>query len=120
MTTVLVTQLCGGLAVYQLTSLDSYVNAIANYMAPGGGIEDPLAAIDASVGVAPENRTLTLFNIPFHRGPDPAPKSFAPLSNLPAVQSDARLRGISQVLHLTQVTLSSIFELIGAFSGVLE
>ena len=92
MTNVPVTQVYGGLAVYQPTSLDSYINVIANYMAPGGGIEEPMAAIDASVGVAPENRTLTLFNIPFHRGTDPAPKSLAALSSLPTVQSDVSLQ----------------------------
>ena len=92
MTTLPITQLYGGLAVYQPASLVDYVNAIANYMAPGGGIEDPLAEIDASVGITSDNGNITLFNIIFHRGPDPAPKSLTAFSSLPTVESDVSLR----------------------------
>ena len=92
LTTIPVTQVYGGLAVYQPTSLNDYINAIANYMAPGAGIEDPQAAIDASVGVSSTDGSITLFNILFHRGSDPAPQSLASFSKLPAVQTDVSLR----------------------------
>ena len=92
MTTLSITQLYGGLAVYQPDSLVDYVDAIANYMAPGGGIEDPLAEIDASVGITSDNGSITLFNVIFHRGPDPTPKSLTEFSSLPTVESDVSLR----------------------------
>lgn len=92
MSTIPITQLYGGLAVYSPSHLDDYVNAIADYVAPDGGITDTLSTIDASVGIVSGSTNLSLFQIEFHKGPDPAPKALAAFDAIPVLQADVSLR----------------------------
>lgn len=92
MSTIPITELYGGLAVYDPSGLDAYVNAIADYMATDGGITDTSSAIDASVGIISGTNNLSLFQIEFHRGSDPAPESLAAFDAIPVLEGDVSLR----------------------------
>ena len=96
MTTLTVSDVYDGLAEYPPQSLDQYVNAIASYMGSVGGMQDPAAAIDATVGIVPSTGELSLFNILFHRGSDPAPASLSNFSSLPTVLGDVGLKNFGQ------------------------
>lgn len=92
MKTLSISAVYGGLSVYPPQALNQYVDAIASYMASGGGLEDPKSAIDPSVGITPATGEISLFNIIFHRGPDPAPQSLANFTALPTAVTDVSLR----------------------------
>ena len=80
-----VTRVFGGLVAYDTPSMPKYIEAIADFVTPGGGFDDPDAAIVPAIGITPATESVTGLALIFHNGNDPNPKSLQGFTGIPAV-----------------------------------
>ena len=102
-----VTNVYGGLVAYDTPSMPKYVEAIANFVAPGGGSEDPDAAIIPSIAITPATKSVTGLAVVFHHGADPNPKSLQDFTSIPAVSG--KLEELSSFSSFTDETNIAAF-----------
>lgn len=86
------TDIYGGTTLYNPAYVTEFTNAIAAYVAPGGGSDDIAAAFNPSVQINVTSGALTLFSLSSHVGSDPAPAAFANFSKIPTVFNDQSVR----------------------------
>ena len=87
-----VTSVYGGTTIYEPQSVTGYLDAIANYVVPGGGSDDILASINPTLAVNVSTVAFTINSISSHVGPDANPVAFANFSKIPASFSDNSVR----------------------------
>ena len=74
-----------------------WIQALGEYISPGGGIEDSNSAIDGYITIIPSQKKnpIKLYSILFHNGPDPDPESLKGLASIPAVENTAKVQDFS-------------------------
>ena len=87
-----VTSVYGGTTVYEPQSVKEYLDAIANYVVPGGGSDDIHASINPTLGVNVSTGTFTINSISSHLGADANPRAFENFTKIPANFSDNSVR----------------------------
>lgn len=78
----------GGTTAYDPKALDDYVRAIASYVSPGGGSDDPRATVNPTIQISPGAGTLIPFSVTSFRGSDTAPAALANFTKLPIQSTD--------------------------------
>jgi hypothetical protein len=108
-----VTDIYGGLAEYVYTpgNYDQYVHAVANYLAPYGGSDNAMSAIDPITIITPSTGEFLYANYFFHRGSDPAPAAFANFTNIPPAFTDVNMRPNLAAFQVASFLLSPFFNL---------
>ncbi|KAK7178807.1 Bifunctional solanapyrone synthase 4 [Paraphaeosphaeria sporulosa] len=81
-----------GGVTYEGEQMEDYVHAIANFVAPGGGAEDPLAGILPTVQIGPIPGVVSGPAFLFHRGLDPFPQALRNFTKIPTVHNAAHIR----------------------------
>ncbi|KAI1421889.1 hypothetical protein F5Y12DRAFT_665045 [Xylaria sp. FL1777] len=68
---------------------EEFLSAFESYMAPGGGVDDPNAAISATIGFTPSSGAKQLESIEFAPGTDASPQAFENFTaiNAPIIQA---------------------------------
>ena len=93
MKTIPVSTVFGGVIANGIGCVPAMVDALTSFVQPEGGIEDPLAAINPTIGFLPAG---TCSNVVLHRGNDPNPASLSKFTSLPNTTfSDVSLRNFS-------------------------
>ena len=87
-----VTSTYGGTTVYQSSSLNDYINAIASYVIPGGGSDDVRGSINPTLQMNVSSGTFTINSISSHIGSDPSPAMFANFTKIPVNFTDNSVR----------------------------
>ena len=87
-----VTSVYGGTTVYEPESVIEYLDAIANYVVPGGGSDDILASINPTLQVNVSTGIFTINTISSHLGPDPNPTAFENFTRIPVSFTDNSVR----------------------------
>ncbi|KAL9123061.1 MAG: hypothetical protein Q9187_000388 [Circinaria calcarea] len=64
-------------------ALPAFLEAVGNFVQPGGGSEDPLVAINPAIALTPANGTVEPTNIVFYQGNETAPATLANFSVIP-------------------------------------
>lgn len=82
MKTIPITKAYTGITAWGAEVIPQYIKAIGDFMVPGGGIDNPLTQINPTIGITPQNGSLTELNIPFVAGDTTNPKS---LENFTAI-----------------------------------
>lgn len=82
MKTIPITSAFTGITAWAGDVFPQYIKAIADFITPGGGIDDPLTQINPTVAITPPNGTLQALNIPFVAGSTKNPVS---LENFTAI-----------------------------------
>lgn len=77
MKTIPITAAFTGITAWAGDVFPQYIKAIADFITPGGGIDDPLTQINPTVAITPPNGTLQALNIPFVAGNTQNPASLA-------------------------------------------
>lgn len=80
--TIPITAAFTGITAWGGDVFPQYIKAIADFITPGGGIDDPLTQINPTVSITPPNGTLQALNIPFVAGTTTNPAS---LQNFTAI-----------------------------------
>ncbi|ROW15368.1 hypothetical protein VPNG_02261 [Cytospora leucostoma] len=90
-----ITTAYSGTTVWPEDQLSAVIDAIQNFVLPGGGIDDPLTEINPTIEVLPSTGAIEPYYIPFVRGSDANPASVenftsitGAISNDVAVQAD--------------------------------
>lgn len=81
--TIPITNAYTGITAWGAEAIPKYVKAIGDFMAPGGGIDDPLTQINPTIGITPQNGTLLEINIPFVAGNTTNPRSLENFTAIP-------------------------------------
>lgn len=93
MRTISVTSAYEGATVWVKAALPAFLQALGDFVAPGGGNEDPLVAINPAIALTPGNGTVEATNIVFHHSSDSNPVSLANFSSIPgAFYNDTSVR----------------------------
>ena len=90
--TIPVTSVYGGTTIYKSDSLNDYIDAIANYVVPGGGSDDVRGSINPTLQLNVSSGTFTINSLSSHLGSDPNPAAFANFTKIPASFSDNSVR----------------------------
>lgn len=87
-----VTDIYGGFQIFNYSVYDDYLRAVANYIAPHGGISDAATAIDPITVITPSTGEFLVANFLMHRGSDPDPIAFKNFTAIPTLSSTVGLR----------------------------
>lgn len=96
-----VNDIFGGTVLWDAEGYDDYVNAHAAFIAPGGGSEDPKAAIMPNLEVSCLDGTLTAGNTMLYDAPDPNPWA---LENFTSIPPSSGSLSVQRFANLTQST----------------
>jgi FAD/FMN-containing dehydrogenase len=88
-----VTSVYGGTTFYKPKYVDEYLDAIAAYVAPGGGSDDVLASFNPTLQLTPSDGSFTIYSLSSRLGNDPNPAAFANFSKIPIDSSSNSVRG---------------------------
>jgi FAD/FMN-containing dehydrogenase len=88
-----VSSVFGGTTFYKPEYVDKYLDAVAAYVAPGGGSNDVLASINPTLQLTPSDGSFTIYSLSSRLGNDPDPAAFANFTKLPADSSSNSVRG---------------------------
>lgn len=102
-----VTSVYGGTTIYEPLLVTEYLDAIANYVVPGGGSDDILASINPTLQINVSTGLFTISTVSSHVGPDPNPTAFANFTKIPASFSDNSVR--SSFSAFTDETSSPVY-----------
>ena len=87
-----VEEVYGGTTSFGPPAFSAFLDAVTNYFEPGGGVDDPQVATNPCIFPDSSSGTVSSNLISFHRGGDPAPRSLANFSKIPASAEDVALR----------------------------
>ena len=87
-----VDKIYGGSTTYAPEAVEEYLDAIANFVVPGGGSDDIEASINPTLQLNVSSGDFTLTSLACHTGGDPDPKAFADFAKIPIVSTDNSLR----------------------------
>lgn len=91
----------GGSIAYNTSSVPLFMNALIEYLKPGGGVEDGHSALVPALFVSPPGKLVEGYVEVFHDSPDPAPASLVNFTSISAVANTAQVRTYSDLLTET-------------------
>lgn len=92
MQTLPVTKLYGGNTVYDTNNFQAFLDAITDYASPGGGSDDPKAAILPDINVTPATGAVLGTLVSFYNGDDQNPKALQGFAKIPNNFTDNAIR----------------------------
>ena len=91
METLPITEIYGGTTVYDKDSFQAFLDAIRDYVSPGGGSEDIKAAILPDINIVPATGEVTASLISFYNGQETDPKALEGFAKIPQNFTDNTL-----------------------------
>lgn len=92
MQTLPVTDLYGGTTLYDSSNFQAFLDAVSDYISPGGGSDDPKAAILPDISVTPATGVFQGSLVSFYNGNDQNPKALQGFAKITHSSSDNAVR----------------------------
>ncbi|KAI9878975.1 MAG: hypothetical protein M1830_010029 [Pleopsidium flavum] len=94
-------QMYGGTVTWATNHTQQYLDAQAAFISPGGGQDDPKAAIMPNFGYDPISKLNNSGTVLLYDGPDPNPKALENFTSIPTTFSTAKVQNFSEITAST-------------------
>lgn len=90
-------QIFGGTVVWDMPYVQDFIEAQSAFIAPGGGADDPKAAIMSNWQINPLTGVVSASSVLVYDAPDPAPRALENFTGITALSSDTKVQTMSSI-----------------------